>query len=128
MGLSQSEAIEALEGAEVVPALQAGLAEAKVLIEKLLDAGVPAVLGRDNHCVKGCAPKLFVVVRKDDVGRVAQVVIDRQRQFLVDAGVDPASIAIGVEAAEGENPPCPACGCTGDLVEGACPDCGLQLG
>jgi hypothetical protein len=31
------------------------------------------------------------------------------------------------EPAEGEYPPCPACGTAAPLVDGACSDCGLQL-
>jgi predicted amidophosphoribosyltransferase len=31
------------------------------------------------------------------------------------------------EAPEDEEPPCPACGAQAPLVDGACPDCGLQL-
>jgi hypothetical protein len=42
-------------------------------------------------------------------------------------GVDPASMAIGIEAAEGEEPPCPACGTAAPLDSGACTECGLQL-
>ena len=34
---------------------------------------------------------------------------------------------MGIEAAEGEEPPCPACGTAAPLVEGCCSDCGLQL-
>jgi hypothetical protein len=37
------------------------------------------------------------------------------------------AVGIGVEAAEGEEPPCPACGTAAPLVEGACGECGLQL-
>jgi len=42
-------------------------------------------------------------------------------------GVDPADVRIGIEAGEGEEPPCPACGTTAALVAGACSECGLQL-
>jgi hypothetical protein len=38
-----------------------------------------------------------------------------------------AAAPMGVEAAEGEEPPCPACGTAAPLVEGCCSDCGLQL-
>ena len=38
-----------------------------------------------------------------------------------------AAIGFGVEAAEGEEPPCPACGTAAPLVEGACSECGLHL-
>lgn len=33
----------------------------------------------------------------------------------------------GIEAAEGEEPPCPCCGTAAPLVAGACSECGLQL-
>ncbi len=33
----------------------------------------------------------------------------------------------GVEAGEGEEPPCPCCGTAAPLVDGACSECGLQL-
>lgn len=32
------------------------------------------------------------------------------------------------EPAGDEDPPCPACGTAAPLVDGACSDCGLQLG
>jgi predicted amidophosphoribosyltransferase len=33
----------------------------------------------------------------------------------------------GVEATDGEEPPCPCCGTAAPLVGGACSECGLQL-
>jgi len=41
-------------------------------------------------------------------------------------GTAPAA-PIGVEFAEDEEMPCPACGTAAPLVEGACGECGLQL-
>jgi hypothetical protein len=38
-----------------------------------------------------------------------------------------AAANMGVEAPDGEEPPCPACGTAAPLVEGACTECGLQL-
>lgn len=38
-----------------------------------------------------------------------------------------APVGLGVEASEEDEPPCPACGTSAPLVEGACSDCGLQL-
>jgi len=49
------------------------------------------------------------------------------KELLEREGVDPAAMAIGVEAAEGEELPCPACGTAAPLVAGACSECGLQL-
>ncbi|HWM87990.1 MAG TPA: hypothetical protein VNO33_19180 [Kofleriaceae bacterium] len=48
------------------------------------------------------------------------------KDLLEREGVDPAA-PVGVEAAEGEEPPCPACGTAAPLVSGACSECGLQL-
>ena len=42
-------------------------------------------------------------------------------------GVDPADLRLGIEAGEGEEPPCPACGTAAAPVDGACGECGLQL-
>ena len=35
---------------------------------------------------------------------------------------------LGIEAGEGEEPPCPACGTAAAPVDGACGECGLQCG
>jgi hypothetical protein len=128
MGLTTQDVEAALDGADLVPAVQAGVTEAKQLLAELLDVGVPALIGRDDHCTKGCSPKLYVLVREGDLPRVAAFMQARQRAMLESAGVDVASLKLGIEAGEDENPPCPACGSTGALVEGACPECGLQLG
>jgi hypothetical protein len=40
-------------------------------------------------------------------------------------GVSPVCAA--PTSADGEHPPCPACGHAAALVDGACADCGLQL-
>jgi hypothetical protein len=36
-------------------------------------------------------------------------------------------LRLGIEAGEGEEPPCPACGTAATPVDGACGECGLQL-
>jgi hypothetical protein len=49
-----------------------------------------------------------------------------QRAWLSDLereGLTPVQAA----PAEGEEPPCPACGTAAPLVDGACSDCGLVL-
>jgi hypothetical protein len=65
-------------------------------------------------------------VREADVGRATEVIRRGWREALEREGVS-AAAAIGVEAPEGEEPPCPACGTAAPLVEGACSECGLQL-
>jgi hypothetical protein len=125
--LTASEAEAALaEAGELVACLEAPIADAKEVLGALLDAGVPAGLGRDPCCGGGCAPKLLVLVREDDVGRAAEVLRARWHALLDRDGVD----ADGTRAADADGdgePPCPACGGVGPLVEGACADCGLQL-
>lgn len=49
------------------------------------------------------------------------------KDLLAREGVSPEAPAVGIEAGEGEEPPCPACGTAAPLVEGACSECGLQL-
>ncbi|MGE0396186.1 MAG: hypothetical protein AB7T06_05640 [Kofleriaceae bacterium] len=45
------------------------------------------------------------------------------REQLAREGVELPNTVIS----DGDEPPCPACGCALPLVEGACADCGLQL-
>ena len=134
--LSQRDAEVALEGAEVVPVANAGVAEAKEIVAACLAAGVPALLGRDDHCTKGCAPKLLVLAREEDAPRIAQVMQQRWRDDALKDGAGARVAANGVKAAmeafdesnPDAEPPCPACGHAAALVDGACAECGLQLG
>jgi hypothetical protein len=117
--------------AELVPCLTAPLADAKELLAACEDADIPAALSRDKCCGKtgcGCAPKMQLLVASEDVPRLAQLLNQRWQGLLEREGVDPVSGASApAELAEGEHPPCPACGTAAPLVEGACSDCGLQL-
>ncbi len=128
--LSQREAEAALAEVDVVPVAQAVLAEAKEIVAACLAAGVPAVLGRDDHCKSGCSPKLLVLAREVDAPRVAQVMHARWAQLAIKDGVLERVAGSGgsAEADPEAEPPCPACGAHGALVDGACPECGLQLG
>jgi hypothetical protein len=121
------EAERVLEDAEVVPVVEAGVSEAKRLQSACLAAEIPVLLGRDDHCTKGCSPKVQLLVREQDIPRVTQLMrsewIDlARREGTLDAAVRPT------EAADEEHPPCPACGTAAPLVDGACSDCGLTLG
>lgn len=56
--------------------------------------------------------------------------MQREWQDLVARDGNAASQALPVSGADEEpdgEPPCPACGATAPLVDGACSDCGLQL-
>jgi len=126
--MTPAEASRLLEEADLVPAMQIGLQDAKSLVATCLAEGIPATLGSDDHCTQGCAPRAILLVRQEDVERL-RVILSRQWQTMlasVDGEVTPGRMA--VEAAEGEEPACPACGTAAPLVEGACAECGLQLG
>ena len=65
-------------------------------------------------------------MREEDLPKVGALLRREWQEVLDREGVEPAA-RIGIEAGEGEEPPCPACGTAAPLVEGACTECGLQL-
>ena len=118
-------------GTELVPAAEAGIPEAKRLVARCQEEGIDAVLGRTATCSSGgCTPKAQVMVRRDDVPRVAALL---RQSWLEDAAregtLDPDFVARlrAAHANPSGEPPCPACGTAAPLVDGACSDCGLQL-
>jgi hypothetical protein len=118
---------------EMVPCVTAPLADAKALLAACEENEIDAALARDACCRKGgcgCAPKMVLLVAANDVPRVARLMQERWRALLQQEGVDPDPFAAApaAEPPEGEHAACPACGTAAPLVEGACSDCGLQLG
>ena len=61
--LKPDEAARSLEDVEVIPYAEVALAYGKELLQTCLAAGIPALLGRDDHCTKGCSPKVQLLVR-----------------------------------------------------------------
>lgn len=127
--MNQDQALKQLEDADVVPCLSAGIADAKEVLNACLDAEIPAILDRHESCGghgKGhsCSPKFDLCVRPDDIPRVMGLLQARWKALLDQEGTLVDHSAGGHE---GDDPPCPACGCTAALVEGACAECGLQL-
>ena len=123
------EAEGALADTEVIPCLQATLLEAKELRDACLAAEIPVLLDRGACCGKGgcgCAPKMELLAREEDLSRVMHLVHERWRQLALREGTVRADHP-AVAPATGEDPPCPACGTAAPLVGGACTDCGLQL-
>jgi hypothetical protein len=117
---------------EMVPCITAPLPDAKQIIAACEEEDIEAVLARADCCGKsgcGCAPKIQVLVAKQDVPRLAKMINERWRQSLEREGIleedDPPAPAA---APDGEHPPCPACGTAAPLVDGNCSDCGLHLG
>jgi hypothetical protein len=126
--MNQEQALEALDDVEVVPCFTAPLSEAKEILEACLSEDIPALLDRGGCCGSagcGCAPKLELLVRPDDVARVAHLLRARWHHLLEREGtVESWPGAPDTES----DPPCPACGHTAALEAGACAGCGLQIG
>lgn len=142
--MSDAEIIAALADEEVVTVFEGPLAGLRPVHEKLLEAGIPAALreGEELKTEMGLFIKLALVVRKEDLGRVAELLGEEYRESLAREGLlsealdregpleAPEASEDGGEEGEGgaKALACPACGCTDPLVDGTCPDCGLFLG
>ena len=126
-----------LDVRELVPCLTAPLPDAKELQAACEEAEIPAFLSRGECCGKsgcGCAPKMQLLVAREDVDKVARLMNQRWKALLSREGTVDLEDAEGGNGAataaaetEAEHPPCPACGTAAPLVAGACSDCGLQL-
>lgn len=127
MPLVAREVEELLAEAEVVAVLEAPVADAKRLLERCLEADIPVVLGRDDHCTKGCSPKLILFARAEDAPRVGQLLNDAWRaSVLAEGTVDGARAAAQVDP-ECDDLPCPACATIVPAAAPECPDCGLVV-
>lgn len=124
--MTPHQAEKALADAEVVPCAEMQLADARRLVDACLAEGVPALVHREACGKPSCSPKFQVLVRPEDVPRVAGLLQQRWVDSLEREGLSPEGQAPQVIPEDGELP-CPACGTAAPLVEGACSDCGLQL-
>lgn len=124
--MTPHDAEKALAEAEVVPCVEASLADARRLVEACLAEGVPALVHREACSKPSCSPKFQVLVRPEDAPRVAGLLQQRWMDSLQREGLVPEGQALQAVPEEGELP-CPACGTAAPLVRGACSDCGLQL-
>jgi hypothetical protein len=120
----------ALADAELVPCLQAALADAKELRAACLEADIPVLLDRASCCGKGgcgCAPKIELLARQEDVPRIARLCDERWRELARREGTIDERHPSVAASGDADAPACPACGTVAPLAEGACSDCGLQL-
>lgn len=130
--MDRDDAMKALEDTEVVPCLQAPVAEAKELLGACLEEDIPALLDRAACCASsgcGCAPKLELLVRPDDMPRVAEL-LDRRWRGMLDREGTADEAEAGADQATAQSVdqiPCPACGAPAPSEPGPCPDCGLVL-
>ena len=123
--LAIEEAEEMLDGLPLVPCLSGSLAEMKAVRERCLQAGIPVMLGCPSP-TQSCGARTHVLVEEDDIPRVAEVLRGDWRDALAREGLAPVAVVATVDS-ESDDLPCPACGHTAPLVDGACADCGLQL-
>jgi hypothetical protein len=127
--MEMEDAEQALVDAELVACLQAPLTDAKEVRDACLAAEIPVLLDRGDCCGKGgcgCAPKIQLLAREEDVPRIAQLMQERWRAMaLREETVDLDHPAVA--ASQTGESPCPACGSAAPLAEGACAECGLQL-
>ncbi len=113
----------------MVSCITAALPDAKEIAAACEEIEVEALLARADCCGKNgcaCAPKIQVLVAREDVPRVAKLLSERWWQLLEREGTFEGERRAAAEP-EGEHAPCPACGTAAPLVSGACSDCGLQL-
>lgn len=130
--MDAEDAETALAEIDLVPCLQGPLNDIKELRDACLSAEIPVVLGRDDACCGkggcGCAPKLQLLARAEDVAHVARLVQGRWRQMAWNEGtVEADHPAVAPAEDDPADLPCPACGTAAPLAAGACSDCGLQL-
>jgi hypothetical protein len=131
--MERTHADELLKDHELVPLLEGSVLQAKELERQLLSQDIPVLLAKPpaKACCAGgcgCGSKLQLLVREEDVPKVGQLMQAEWLEALKREGtVTEASLVALKTPAEGEEPPCPACGFAGALKDGACADCGLQL-
>jgi hypothetical protein len=125
--VTKDEALKQLEDAEVVPCVSAGIADIKEVFDACLAADIPAVLDRQEGCSPGhgCGTRIDLCVRTEDLPKVMRMMHLRWQSLLDQEGTLD-EVAEGTPAKD-DDPPCPACGAPGPLVDGACKECGLQL-
>lgn len=120
--MDEEEAADAIGEEELVPAIQGTLDDIKKMRDQCLAADIPVAV----MAPPGAAGKLMLLVREEDIQQVGALLRSQWREQIEREGTGGLGL-FGVEAKEGEEPPCPACGTAAPLVEGACSECGLQL-
>lgn len=126
--VTKDEAFKQLVDAEVVPCVTAGIADIKEILDACLAADIPAILDKQDGCGGDhghhCAPRIDLCVRAEDLPKVMAMMHARWQSLLDQEGTVTGD---GPALADGDDPPCPACGTSGPLENGACKGCGLQL-
>jgi hypothetical protein len=119
--MTEDEAAEAIGEGELIPAVAGSLDDIKQMRAECLAADIPvAVLPPSQP-----GDKFVLMVLQQDMPKVMTFLQRDWSAAIEREGM--GSGLFGVEAKEGEEPPCPACGTAAPLVDGACSECGLQL-
>lgn len=112
----------------LVSALSGSIPDMKVLRDRCLGAGIPAIVGRQDcgsgACGSGggCGPKASLLIHATSVPALGELLHGDWRAQLEREGLP--AVALDVS---GDELPCPACGTAAPLVGGCCSDCGLRL-
>jgi hypothetical protein len=132
--MDRASAEAALADAELIPYREGPISAVKEFERECLSRDIPVLLAKapPKECCKaggcGCGGRIQLCAREEDIPRIEEFF---RAQWLAHAketvGEGLVQLKAPVEPAEGEEPPCPACGHVGPLQEGACADCGLQL-
>lgn len=118
---------------ELVPYFEGPLQQMRELERQLVSQDFEVELARPpaKQCCGGgcgCSAKLQLLVREEDVPKIAQLMQSEWLAALEREGtLKQGLVQLQTPPAEGAEPPCPACGFVGPLQAGACGDCGLQL-
>jgi hypothetical protein len=119
--MNPQDAAALLADADVDVVLEASLPDAKEILARCLEADVPVMLGKDDHCTKGCAPKLMILARPEDAARVHEVLRARWHEMASREGAAMPNLA----AISADSMPCLACGAAVPDSAAECPDCGI---
>lgn len=132
--MDRSKAALALADAEVIPYREGPLAALKEFERECLSHDIPVLLAKPppkECCQSGgcqCGGRMQLCAREEDIPRIEEIF---RAEWLAQAsqtlGEGLVQLKAPEEVAEGEEPPCPACGTAAPLKDGACSDCGLQL-
>ena len=116
-----------LAEAALIPAMAGSIPEMKVLRDRCLEAGIPAIIGCPGGG-KSCGPKTHLLIEEVELPKLAALLRNDWHDDLAREGLASVDLsALNAAGEAGDHLACPACGHTAALVAGACADCGLQL-
>lgn len=117
---------------ELVAVLEGSLANMRELSRALAEREIETELAAPpkraccgGNC--GCGQKLQLMVRPEDAPKVTEFMQSEWLSAVAREGVTAGLVQLGTPAQDDGVLRCPACNFAGELVNGACSDCGLQL-